>query len=43
VALAIEQGYKDGLKRAAAFVEERGDRDLAMAVRRLAEESPKRP
>ena len=38
VAVAIEQGYRDGLKRAAAFVEEKGQREIAMMVRRLAEE-----
>jgi len=41
VAIAIEQGYVDGLKRAAAFVEEKGQRELAALVRRLAEEEPK--
>jgi hypothetical protein len=43
VAIAIEEGYVDGLKRAAAFVEGRRDRDLAMAIRRLAEEHQNRP
>jgi hypothetical protein len=43
VAIAIEEGYVDGLKRAAAFVQQRGDRELAMAIRRLAEEGQKGP
>jgi hypothetical protein len=38
VALAIEDGYKDGLKRAAAFIDEKGQRELAAMLRRLAEE-----
>ena len=37
VAVAIEDGYLDGLKRAARFIEEKGQRELAMMVRRLAE------
>jgi len=37
VAAAIEEGYRDGIKRAAAFIEEKGQRELAMMVRRLAE------
>jgi hypothetical protein len=40
VALAIEGAYVDGLKRAAAFVEEKGQRELAALVRKLAEEAP---
>ena len=31
VALAIEGGYRDGLKRAAAFIEEKGQQELAAA------------
>ncbi len=38
VAVELKVAFKDGIRHAAAFVEERGDRDLAMAIRRLAEE-----
>jgi hypothetical protein len=37
VALEIEKGYRDGLKRAAALVEEKGQRELALLVRKLGE------
>jgi len=40
VAAAIEESYKDGLKRAAAFLDEKGQRELAAMVRKLAEEAP---
>jgi hypothetical protein len=39
VALAIEEGYRDGLKRAATFIEEKGQRELAAMARKLADES----
>jgi hypothetical protein len=38
VAVAIEGGYKDGLKKAAQFIEGKGQRELAAMVRKLAEE-----
>jgi hypothetical protein len=38
VAVALEGAYHDGLKRAAAFLEEKDERELAMQVRRLVEE-----
>lgn len=38
VATALEAAYVDGLNRAAAFIEEKGQRELAMALRRLADE-----
>jgi hypothetical protein len=38
VAAAIEEGYGDGLKRAAQLIEEKGQRELAAMVRKLAEE-----
>jgi hypothetical protein len=38
VATAIETAYVDGLKRAATFLEEKGQRELAAMVRALAEE-----
>jgi hypothetical protein len=41
VAAAIEQGYVDGLKRAAAFIGEKGQQELAVLVQRLVEEESK--
>jgi len=38
VAVELKVAFRDGIRHAAKFVEERGDRDLAMAIRRLAEE-----
>lgn len=41
VAFAIEQGYVDGLKRAAEFVQANGQPELATMVKDLAIETPK--
>ncbi len=38
VAVAVEEAYVEGLRRAAAFIEEKGQRELAALVRKLAEE-----
>jgi len=40
VTVAIEEAYVDGLRRAAAFVEEKGQPELAALVRKLTEEAP---
>jgi hypothetical protein len=40
VAIAIEEAYVKGLRRAAAFVAEKGQPELAALVRKLAEEEP---
>jgi gluconate kinase len=38
VAAALEESYRDGLRRAARFIDEKGQRELAAMVRKLAEE-----
>ncbi len=38
VAVVIEDAYKDGIRRAAAFADEKGQRELAAMMRKLAEE-----
>ena len=41
VAVAIADAYRDGIKCAAAFIEEKGQRELAMMLRwQLTESSP---
>jgi hypothetical protein len=39
IAAELEQAYCDGMKKAAAFEEEKGQRELATLLRRFAGES----
>ena len=43
VAVALQDAYRDWIKRAAAFVEEHGQRELAAMIRKLAEETKVSP
>jgi hypothetical protein len=37
IAVELEDAFREGVKRAAAFLQEKGQRELAALVRRLAE------